>query len=525
MSKSMLIFLKAEQLGLFDQMVPVKGHMREGVFVAPSMAIRKKKLPEAKGENDLSNPETYANNPELATLARRAAEESWKPGEMSRGDFKREVLAGKHPEVVRAALEKRDQEQKEAAEAALKREQKEKKAAEAAKKASEKAAQELVSEQLPAGYAIAAEGDKLIVSGPFDEDLHERIKRAGGRWDGTMGTNRRVWIVPESKGASLKRAIANWAKANEDRLAKEAEARRKQEAETAQARMSAPEVAPGQYGPFSVKQSARDPNKYVVSFKYDPDLISKVKEAKSARFDRQFKVWMVDKADAAKLKDILERGKEIADKKSAADEKARQVEAERRSAAAAADAEERKRKGLSTAYYWAERSGDGVPYIGDTVKRGGEYHVVTDVSRGRYFEDAMSFGGTDDRPYQFRVELRRATEEEANAAKAREKSTEDRRQAKRDLADVAREIARHGEVPESATPEGDVVVDTFNIYGGGERIIIGDDKIWYVQNNGADGDDWSRNNVRTGGAGAIGWYVPKTPDLERRIRDAVRKSI
>jgi len=68
------------------------------------------------------------------------------------------------------------------------------------------------------------------------------------------------------------------------------------------------------------------------------------------------------------------------------------------------------------------------------------------------------------------------------------------------------------------------VLSTFNIYGGGERIIIGDDKIWYVQNNGADGDDWSRNNVRTGGAGAIGWYVPRTPDLERRIRDAVRNA-
>jgi len=31
--------------------------------------------------------------------------------------------------------------------------------------------------------------------------------------------------------------------------------------------------------------------------------------------------------------------------------------------------------------------------------------------------------------------------------------------------------------------------------------------IWYVRNNGADGDDWSLNNVRTGGAGAIGFRV------------------
>jgi hypothetical protein len=37
--------------------------------------------------------------------------------------------------------------------------------------------------------------------------------------------------------------------------------------------------------------------------------------------------------------------------------------------------------------------------------------------------------------------------------------------------------------------------------------------IWYIQNNGSDGDNWSSNNVRTGGAGAIGWHVPRTEGL------------
>src|SRR5690606_40764706 len=65
------------------------------------------------------------------------------------------------------------------------------------------------------------------------------------------------------------------------------------------------------------------------------------------------------------------------------------------------------------------RSGRGVPSVGETVKRGDGYHVVTSVSRGRYFgEDAMSFGGTADRPYQYKVTLRRATDEEVRAARA-----------------------------------------------------------------------------------------------------------
>lgn len=42
--------------------------------------------------------------------------------------------------------------------------------------------------------------------------------------------------------------------------------------------------------------------------------------------------------------------------------------------------------------------------------------------------------------------------------------------------------------------------------------------IWLVQNNGHDGDDWSRNNVRTGGAGAMGVRKPHTAELEALVR-------
>lgn len=450
---------------------------------------------------DLRDPATYENNPELARLARRVAEKYWQPGAMSRGDFKREVLAGKHPDIVRAALEEQERQKQESAEA-------EKQGAKAA-----------TSVDLPAGYSLAVEGSSLVVSGPFDDDLHARIKRAGGRWDGKAGQNRRVWIVPASKGKSLKRVLANWSKANRDRIEEEAAARRAAEDAKAKARADAPAVAPGKYGPFTVKQSQRFPEKLVVEFRYDPDLVGTVKEAGSARFDPQSKVWLVDKADGAKLLDILDRGKVIAERKAAESAEVKRLEEESRRA----EAEDRERKGISHAYYWADRMGYGLPDIGEVVKRGDDYHVVTAVSRGRYMgEDAMSFGGTDDRPYQHRVTLRRATEDEVAAVQREEDAARKKVNARKELGAIMREIQDRGVLPERAEPAGDVVLDTFNIHGGGERIIIGNDKVWYVRNNGMDGDDWSRNNVRTGGAGAIGWYVPKTPDIEQRIRRVIQ---
>ena len=61
------------------------------------------------------------------------------------------------------------------------------------------------------------------------------------------------------------------------------------------------------------------------------------------------------------------------------------------------------------------------------------------------------------------------------------------------------------------------------IYGGGEWAVIAADKIWLVQNNGADGDAWANNNIRTGGAGAIGWSLSRTPELEARVRHLAEK--
>jgi hypothetical protein len=57
-----------------------------------------------------------------------------------------------------------------------------------------------------------------------------------------------------------------------------------------------------------------------------------------------------------------------------------------------------------------------------------------------------------------------------------------------------------------------------NIYGGGEWWVIQPKWIWHIRNNGHDGDNWSVNNVYTGGAGAIGHRVPFSDELAAQIR-------
>jgi len=57
-----------------------------------------------------------------------------------------------------------------------------------------------------------------------------------------------------------------------------------------------------------------------------------------------------------------------------------------------------------------------------------------------------------------------------------------------------------------------------NIYGG-EWWVIQPEWIWHIRNNGHDGDDWGRNNVNTGGAGAIGVRVPFSEELAEKITE------
>ena len=148
-----------------------------------------------------------------------------------------------------------------------------------------------------------------------------------------------------------------------------------------------------------------------------------------------------------------------------------------------------------------------------------EFLMVLSAREHYFREEGMSFGVGDESGYTYSATCRPATDEES--APIREE-IEKRQQAKnrekqlRDLADL---IKKTGEYPQGDNiPEGERLHDSQDIYGGGSWFVIGPEWIWYCQNNGMDGDNWANNNVRTGGAGAIGHRVAFSPEMEKLIR-------
>lgn len=91
-----------------------------------------------------------------------------------------------------------------------------------------------------------------------------------------------------------------------------------------------------------------------------------------------------------------------------------------------------------------------------------------------------------------------------------------RREIKAQVAAIAEHIRQHGERPESRNfPQGETLFDTRNIYGGGDAFIIEPDQtLWYLKNNGADGDNWSYNNL----PGHIGYRLAPNENLANTLR-------
>lgn len=163
------------------------------------------------------------------------------------------------------------------------------------------------------------------------------------------------------------------------------------------------------------------------------------------------------------------------------------------------------------------------PYV-DGQKQDPIVVVVTRAKSTYYREDGLSFGVGDDRGYVFHGLARPATDEEAAPLiAAREVARAARAKANRQEKGLDT-LFNHRVSKDSNTPEGhhslkgrSLEIDGgFTIYGGGEELVVDADgeHVWFVRNNGMDGDDWSRNNIRTGGAGGIGTRYPLT--AERR---------
>ena len=176
----------------------------------------------------------------------------------------------------------------------------------------------------PTGYTLTRENGEIVLRGPWSDDLHARLKRAGGKWEGsghgTGRVGRKAWIIPEDKASSLKRIFANVGGAlaaeeagrkaaaqaeAEKAAAAKAEADRKQ----AEARAAAPIIAGGQYGPFTVRAVSGG---YRVMVAYDSARVAQIKANGGKKYDPVARSWFVDAADAGKLQSILERAKAAA---------------------------------------------------------------------------------------------------------------------------------------------------------------------------------------------------------------------
>ena len=142
-----------------------------------------------------------------------------------------------------------------------------------------------------------------------------------------------------------------------------------------------------------------------------------------------------------------------------------------------------------------------------------EYLVVLKVEKKYYREDGMSFGLTTENGTLFVATCREATSEEAAPLKEKLDASANKKARRIALSQAAETIKDTGEKPEGTNkPEGETIGDSVAWF------VVGTDYIWYVKDNSTSGDDWSYNNVYTGGAGAIGWRIPFNQELASKIK-------
>jgi len=185
-----------------------------------------------------------------------------------------------------------------------------------------------------------------------------------------------------------------------------------------------------------------------------------------------------------------------------------------------------KPKPVSSELTWRLSGGEGYGYTGWTqaqivhsnerlLARGyPEWLYVLSAGSQYYREEGMSFGVGDESGRVYWADCRQATPEEAAPAMAALEERQAARARAQELESIIAEFRSAGEMPHCVlAPEGQRLLDTFDVYGGGSTFIIGADDVWFIQANGADGDDWSRSNAVIG----IGYRVAKDAPVAVRL--------
>lgn len=291
---------------------------------------------------------------------------------------------------------------------------------------------------------------------------------------------------------------------------------------------------------------------YALRFPYDAAMIRLVRGVPGAKFIREAGHWEVPliarKSLAHKMRYLRQHALECDARELAAGKEAQEYAAERaRTTAAAREADTvvrdakngsvqhaaAARKGSWHVYCFAERDGNGLPT--GIYQDGEDWNVVVERSRGRYVEDASSLGGDMCSEYQFRLTVRARTPQEveqALAARAQAAAMGKEARARSEAFDLLDAAFRLADRPEQAdlpqgvpsTPRGYLM----NINGrtrwmanGWAKFVVDQTlgKVWRVQANGLDGDDWSRNNY---GSSIASWLPLDGADKVAPFLEAAR---
>lgn len=458
---------------------------------------------------DLSRAETYAQDDELATLVRRkiaTREFDQVRGQMGRGEFKRALLAGEYPELVKTYVDRVASDDAERA-------------------ASIEAGRQALSElELPDGYSLTNEGapdGHVLLAGSFDDDLHKRLKRLGAQWITRTG-----WAIPLEKGKSLKRVIGNWRKAVAGKSAQQ----QRQEAERWLGYVEENAATGYLYQKGVDRLRSLDVGQW-------PELQDRLnrameeaaevrREQEAKRAQEKAERWLGYVEDAANEGRRYAKG--IATLKSLGIEQWPELQ-ERLDAALIRAVEVASQKPTKARMLFP--LGDSPP-LNHPIRHGAD--VVVFEGHGKTFRinaDHPSIHGAHLLGHEGELGAyfyyRDATEVERAQYEAEQAAARQRTSDLRELDQIAHRIASEGEYPISSEPitlDGewlDHPRDPMNIHGGGKAFVKTRGHIYFLRNHGADGDSWANNNIRTGGAGAMGWRVPFDQDLWQRIEHLV----
>lgn len=379
----------------------------------------------------------------------------------------------------------------------------------------------------PDGYLLEIDDETVLIKGPYCEDLGKRLNRIG-YWDGAQYKNRKCFVVSLENAKSLKRIFSNWQKGKVERDIKAA--KKAEEKNLAEINLWL----------GYVENSAKEGRIYqngidkLKSFNINrhPGLAQKMKEfielahinkQKEAEKPQYGQSWKAEKTThCSKCNTPVNIGDSVHYRYQNGTKNLEHVDCDQAKI-------NQKRKEAEAPYPLSGGSGYGchgwtpgqILESNEFQRQKGfpEFLFVVESSKRYFKDDGMSFGVGDESGYVHSARCREATPEETVPLKEEIVKKAAIKMAQADLKAIKNLIMKDGEYPDEKGlfPDGTRYFDTQNIYGGGDWFVVGMEWIWYIKNNGMDGDNWAHNNIRTGGAGAIGWRIPFSEEIVKQL--------